>query len=123
MIPKIQLVRGKWESGISDGQVLPCGVCGIIPKYEFLVDDDFWREVVAEKDRLGVVCLPCFDELAALKGLDVSEHLIEVQFTGKEQTIILIPTKVYLYPEPEKLIPNTHIGSHTHINHRYNGKR
>jgi len=99
MIKRIRLRRDQWEPGVSDGLTLPCAVCGVIPKFDYNVDNDFWKKAVEEKDRLGVVCLSCLDDLATLKGLDVSEHLIEVQFTGNGKTIVLIPAKVFLYPK------------------------
>ena len=98
---RIELHRGGWEAGISVGLTLPCRVCGKVPKFDYLVDDTFWKQVVEEKDRLDVVCLPCLDKLATAKDLDVSEHLEEVQFTGINKTIMLIPARVYLYNREE----------------------
>jgi hypothetical protein len=97
-VKKIKIEYSNWVSGVSDGLTLPCAICGVIPKFDYNVDNEFWKKVVEEKDRLGVICLSCLDDLASLQDLDVSEHLVEVQFTGRGKTIILKPIKVFLYP-------------------------
>jgi hypothetical protein len=91
----IILRREEWEAGVSDGLTLPCAICGTVPAFDYSVDDDFWKKVVDDKIRRGVVCLPCLDKLANEKGMDVSTHLQEVQFTGINKTIKLNPTKIY----------------------------
>jgi hypothetical protein len=93
-IPVLNLRREEWEAGVSDGLTLPCAICGIVPAFDYSVDDNFWK-VVDDRIRRGVVCLSCLDKLANAKGLDVSAHLIQVQFTGIKKTIELTPTKIY----------------------------
>jgi len=94
---RIYHMRTRWEPAISDGLTLPCYICREIPKFDYSVDHAFWKEVVEKKYRLGVICLPCLDKLATAKGLNLSKHLIEVQFTGIKKTIVLVPTKVFDY--------------------------
>ena len=87
-----------WPPGISDGLMLPCAVCGLHPKFDFHVTDECWRAVVADAEyRLGVVCLPCFDQMATDKGIDMSEALVDIQFTGIGKTIILKPQWTHHY--------------------------
>lgn len=90
-------VGSKWPEGISDGLTQPCEICGKRPAFDYRVSDEFWRFVVPNIFRRGVVCLPCLDGMAAAQGLDVSAHLEQVQFCGKRKTIVLEPKEVYLY--------------------------
>lgn len=80
-----------WPGGVSNGLVLPCSGCGTKPRFDYNVDDAFWRQVVPDSQRLGVLCLPCLDALASAKGLWVHQHLRQVQFTGERATIVLVP--------------------------------
>lgn len=91
------MTRKAWIPGISDGLTLRCHYCHEVPQFDYTVDDPFWRKIVPERYRLGVVCLPCLDKLAKEKGELISGHLLEVQFTGRGETIILKPTEVYFY--------------------------
>ena len=97
MIKVYHMTWEKWIAGVSDGLTLPCGICGKIPKWDYRVDDDFWRKVAPHKHRLGVICLGCLDKLASEKGLDIAKYLIDVQFTGINKTIELVPSKIYYY--------------------------
>jgi len=83
-----------WPPGVSDGLVLPCSRCGQQPKFDYHVDDEFWREVVPPDERLGVICLPCLDRLVDVLGLgmEVGQHLRQVQFTGCSSTVFLAPS-------------------------------
>lgn len=89
--------KGNWIAGVSDGLTLPCGICGKIPKWDYRVEDSFWRKVAPDEHRLGVICLECLDKLASEKGLDIAKHLIDVQFTGLGKTIELKPVKIFYY--------------------------
>jgi len=97
MIKIYNITKGNWIAGVSDGLILPCRICGKVPKFDYRVDDAFWKRVVDKKDRTWVICLPCLDKLASDKGLDVAKHLIDVQYTGIGKTIELTPSKIYYY--------------------------
>jgi len=96
------IVSNSWPSGISDGLVLPCSVCHKQVFFDYLVDDEFWQEVVPKKYRLDVVCLPCLDKLATKDGLDITDYLKSIQFTGIGKTIIFLPFRVYYYKKQMK---------------------
>lgn len=76
-----------WPEGVSDGLILPCGVCGSTVSFDYTVTDEAWNLVVPQENKLNVVCLPCFDEMAADKGIDTVECLKLVQFVGINKTI------------------------------------
>jgi len=98
MKPKVyNITKKKWIPGISDGLTLPCRKCKRVPKFDYKVDDEFWRMVVDQKDRVHVICLPCLDKMATKKGLDLAPHLIDVQFTGIRKTIELLPSRIFYY--------------------------
>ena len=98
---RIEEIREEWPETVSDGLVLPCSICREKPKFDFRVTDTFWKLVAGDEDwRLGVVCLPCFDQEAAAKGHDISEALLEVQFIGVGKTIVLHPEVSYRYDPP-----------------------
>jgi hypothetical protein len=82
--------NSKWPETLCDGLALPCGVCGEIPRFDWIGDDETWREVAPEEHRLSVICLPCFDRLAVAAG--VTHNYVEnVQFIGEGRTFILGP--------------------------------
>lgn len=81
----------KWPEGVSDGLTLPCSHCGHIPRFDYRVDDPFWRYVVPKSEQQDVICLPCLDRQANALGLSVCEHIEEVQFTGGSATLSLVP--------------------------------
>jgi len=99
MLKVYYLTRGNWIAGVSNGLLLTCRICKKLPKFDYKVDDAFWKKVVEKKDRTWVICLPCLDKLASNKGLDVAKHLIDIQYTGIGKTIELMPTKIYYYKE------------------------
>lgn len=80
-----------WPGGISDGLTLPCGECAVVPAFDYNVDDEVWNLVAPEVHRLSVICLPCLDRLVHDKGIDISLHLKQVQFTGVGKTVVLRP--------------------------------
>lgn len=90
-------ITDEWPGGISDTLNLSCGHCGHWTYLDYRVDDEFWKQVVPEKMRLGVICLGCLDYMATENGLDISEHIEDVQYTGIKKTILLKPTDVYYY--------------------------
>jgi len=80
-----------WPEAVSDGLTLPCADCGEVPRFDYIVDHDFWRQWVPDKpDRLGVVCLPCLDRRCG--GVGLSDALQEVQWTGTGHTVVLRPS-------------------------------
>lgn len=93
--------KDQWPDAICDGLSLPCQLCGLIPDFDYRVTDWLWREVVTDNLKRGVICLPCLDVIATASGLNVNNHLEEVQFTGRGKTVVLKPTAVYYYtPAP-----------------------
>lgn len=92
-------VYGDWPHGISDGLTVQCYYCGRVPSFDYTVSDECWRRIVPKAARLGVVCLPCLEEVAANKGLEVAAHLERVQFVGHGYTVVLEPTRVYYWEE------------------------
>ena len=82
----------EWPPGVSNGLVLPCSRCDQHPKFDYHVDDEFWRKVVPPDEQLGVVCLPCLDRLVDVLGMEVGQHLRQVQFTGCSSTVFLAPS-------------------------------
>jgi hypothetical protein len=81
-----------WPPGVSDGLVLACSRCDQRPKFDYHVDDDFWRKVVPQDERTSVICLPCLDRLVEELGMEVGQHLRQVQFTGVSSTVFLAPS-------------------------------
>ena len=106
----------QWPEGVSDGLSLPCVLCDRVPRFDYRVEDEFWRDVVPDPLRQEVMCLPCLDRTAEVRDMDVSEALIEVQFTGVGKTVVLRPDRVVTYDrEPvyvhssKSLYPATHV--------------
>lgn len=80
-----------WPPGISDGLASPCLKCGTRPTFDFQIDDEAWSAIVPREMRSGVVCPPCLDAMASEVGMDVNEHVREVQFSGRHSTLVLLP--------------------------------
>jgi len=59
-----------------------CKACGCRDKFDFHIEDDVWRSVVPHRFRNRVVCLACFDDFAAAKGIDYSTALKALYFAG-----------------------------------------
>ena len=55
-----------------------CKVCGAPDKLNFCVPDAMWAAVVPPPCLNGVVCLYCFDEFAADRGIDYAAAVTEV---------------------------------------------
>lgn len=85
----------KWPEGISDGLTLPCGLCGRIPIFDYIVTDDLWKHAVPIQYRRGIVCLECLSGLCS-SGVLVS-NLIQIQLTVSGATVVLKPESVYFY--------------------------
>lgn len=92
-------IKNEWVEGISDGLTLECQCCGHLPYIDYNVTDDFWKEVVPDKMRLGVICFRCLDKMATEKGKDVADHLIRFQFTGEGKTIEMTPKRAFYYSQ------------------------
>lgn len=90
-------IDGDWPAGISDGLIPHCAICNQRQWIDYTVDDEFWTNVIPRCIENKVVCLDCLDMLATLIGLDVTNSLLSVQFTGREKTIVLAKEKVYYY--------------------------
>lgn len=91
-----QIDRSAWPAGISDGLSLACSDCGVIPRFDYRVTDEFWREYVPEKPaRLSVVCLPCLDRRCG--GVGLAAALEFVQWTGTRHTVELTPARAFEY--------------------------
>lgn len=84
-----------WPEGISDGLTLPCADCGQVPKFDYIVEDSFWRKYVSGKERTGVVCLPCLDKRCG--GVGLGDALTEIQWTGTGHTVVLKPWTIWEY--------------------------
>jgi hypothetical protein len=65
-----------------------CTVCGVPYKFDFHVPDDVWAAVVPWLHRERVVCLDCFDEFAAERGIDYAASLRELCFAGRRAAFV-----------------------------------
>jgi hypothetical protein len=88
-----------WPGGVSDGLTLPCADCGQVPRFDYIVTPEFWRQHVPGPERLGVVCLPCLDKRCG--GVGLAEALEQVQWTGTRHTVVLKPTLRHEYGKPD----------------------
>lgn len=91
------LPNDDWPAGVSDGLRLPCSSCGRRTMFDYQVDDRFWREVVPDNMHRSVVCLPCLDAMAVREGRSLGEHLLEIQFTGTDETTIFVAAVCWKY--------------------------
>lgn len=60
-----------------------CKVCLRPDKFDFHVPDDIWERVVPPEYRDRVVCLYCFDEFAAARGIKYAASLRRLYFAGR----------------------------------------
>lgn len=95
--PEIINIMQELPGGISDGLNLLCSICHSKVVWDYTVSDDFWEEVAPAEFRRDVICLYCLDELASAEGLNVGEHLEDLQFVGVDKTVAFIPTQIYTY--------------------------
>jgi len=90
------MTRDNWIPGIPDSVTLPCSICGSKIDFDYLVDDETWK-TLAGPHRTSAICLPCLDEMATARGIDISHHLHVIFFCGRGKTIRLCPTAEYLW--------------------------
>ena len=61
-----------------------CKVCGKADGIDFQVNDGVWEAVVPKEYVNRVVCLPCFDNFASLRGIDYADGMDrEMHFVGQ----------------------------------------
>lgn len=85
----VEVVTGEREGeGLWEDQRQTCKVCRRPDKFNFHVPDDLWREVVPERFSGRVVCLYCFDEFAAERGVRYAGRLRELCFAGDRASFI-----------------------------------
>ena len=66
-----------------------CKMCGQPDKFDFHVPDELWRSIIPTEFQTLVVCLYCFDEEAAAKGIDFATALTELWFAGRSVSLNL----------------------------------
>ena len=71
----------------SVAQSQTCKVCGRPDKFNFHVPDRVWRAVVPRRWFGRVVCLACFDDLAAKRDVAYAASLSEIWFAGRRATL------------------------------------
>ena len=64
-----------------------CKMCGQPEKIDFHVPDEIWAAVVPAEFRQLAVCLYCFDDEAAAKGVRYAATLEGVCFAGRAATV------------------------------------
>ena len=87
----------EWPEGVSDGLVLPCGICGHVPEFDYTVTEKLWERVVPGGLRLGVICLPCLSFLAEGLGEKIGGDIVTVQWVGAGETVELRPRRIWAY--------------------------
>ena len=67
-----------------------CKLCGKADGFNFNIDDDVWERVVPKEYVDRVLCLPCFDSLASLRGIDYSNAIdAEFFFAGQAASFVM----------------------------------
>ena len=66
-----------------------CKVCGCRDKFDYHVPDALWEAVVPQRYQGRVVCLACFDDFAARKGIPYAPSLSEIHFAGDQESFVL----------------------------------
>ena len=61
-----------------------CKNCGVRDGLNFNVSDSVWLKVVPKRLQNRVVCLACFDDFAARKGVDYRRNLRVLYFAGRQ---------------------------------------
>ena len=64
-----------------------CKMCGQPEKFDFRVPDDVWRAVVPLPFQNYAICLYCFDEESAAKGIPFAADLKYVCFAGRAASV------------------------------------
>jgi len=98
---KTWALENGWPCGLSNGLSLECASCGEETNYDYEVLNELWNSVVPEKWRRGVICLDCLDKMTKEHDFFLSNHLIQVQYTGIGETIILKPEEGFVYDHPK----------------------
>ena len=80
------------EPQSADASQQTCKACGLPDKFNFQVPDALWASVVPESYRERVVCLPCFDEFAAGRGIRYAAAIVELCFAGRKGALVFRPT-------------------------------
>ena len=99
MSKKIWDIENGWPGGLSDGLTLACAICGEHTNWDYEVSNELWKDVVPDEHQRGVICLDCLDKLAKQNGYFLGNHLIQVQYTGLGETVILKPEESFVYGE------------------------
>lgn len=92
-----------------DRLISPCGACDRHTKFDFLVSDFLWREVVPKNLQLGVVCLECFDGLA-----DRDYEIQTLWFVGEKAVFKMSPKNLTFRKQTglvslEEMFPNINV--------------
>jgi len=67
-----------------------CKVCWNADGFNFHIPDEIWVAVVPPDLRTHVVCLRCFDDFAAGKGINYQDHLAaELHFAGDQAALVM----------------------------------
>ena len=61
-----------------------CKVCGCRDKFDFHIPNRIWKKVIPKSYQNHVVCLACFDDFAEKKGVNYSNSLKILYFTGSK---------------------------------------
>jgi hypothetical protein len=59
-----------------------CKACGNRDKFDFHVPEETWKAVVPTHLQNRVVCLPCFDDFAHVRGINYAAHVSVLYFAG-----------------------------------------
>src|SRR3989442_14350704 len=86
-----------------------CGVCGRHDKFVYHVPDDIWERVVPSVLKNRVVCLVCFDDLAAMRRVNFAQHLSgRPRFWGDDASIEFESPRAHSYDfNSEVSLPGT----------------
>lgn len=68
-----------------------CKACGSVTALDFQVSPEIWSAAVPEAWRDLVLCLDCFDALAAVRGVDYRQGMARypLHFAGDRVTFVL----------------------------------
>ena len=86
----------KYPEGISNGLSLPCYICEEHTILDYTVRDEFWRTHVPKEYQTWVICIGCLDDIVEDSEL-IARNLERVQLCLAEGTIVLKPTKSYIW--------------------------
>ena len=79
-----------------------CKMCDQPDKFDFHVPDEVWEAVVPEEFQTMVVCLYCFDEEAAKRGVNYAEAISEFCFAGRA---VALGLKVTRWGDGKRSVP------------------